>query len=48
MVEHAHSIAIDSSLLDFLWTETISTVNFLVNCNPTKANLGVSKRKIHR
>ncbi len=48
MVEHAHSIAVDSSLLDFLWTKTISTANFLVNYNPTKANFGVSKRKIHR
>lgn len=45
MVEHTRSLAVDSSLIGFLWTEAISTINFLVNCNLIKVNLGVTKKK---
>jgi len=48
MVEYARSLAIDSLFLGFLWIKTILTTSFLVNYNPTKANLGVTKRKIHK
>ncbi len=41
MVEHVRLLAIDISLLSFLWTKTISIANFLVNRSSTKANLGV-------
>jgi hypothetical protein len=45
MLEHACLLVIDISLPSFLWTKTISNANFLVNHNPTKANLGVSAKE---
>lgn len=45
MVEHVRSLAVDSSLLGFLWIEAISTMNFLINCKLIKVNLGVTIKK---
>ena len=47
MMERAHSLASESNLPVMLWSEVVSTANYLTNHSPTSANGGKTPQQIY-
>jgi hypothetical protein len=45
ILDRARSLAVESKLPSYLWTEAVNTTNYIVNISPTSANSGMTPQE---